>query len=147
MVLVHGTCIDLAGVAVLLRGPAGSGKSDLALRLIDQGARLIADDQVEVERAADALMARAPKEIAGMMEVRGVGLVAVPWQARGRLGLVVDLVSPEKVERLPEPGTTSCQGVDLARLALTPFEASACAKVRLAARATQETPGTVEPKR
>ena len=62
MVLVHGTCIDLAGVAVLLRGPAGSGKSDLALRLIDQGARLIADDQVEVERAEDALVARAPQD-------------------------------------------------------------------------------------
>jgi serine kinase of HPr protein (carbohydrate metabolism regulator) len=137
MVLVHGTCIDVAGVAVLLRGPAGSGKSDLALRLIDQGARLIADDQVEVERADEALVACAPQPIAGMMEVRGVGLVAGPWQPRGRLGLVVDLVPPEQVERLPETSTTSCQGVDLARVALTPFEASACAKVRLAARATR----------
>jgi len=138
MVLVHGTCIDVAGVAVLLRGPAGSGKSDLALRLIDQGARLIADDQVEVERADDTLVACAPQAIAGMMEVRGVGLVTVPWQPRGRLGLVVDLVPPEQVERLPESGTTRCQGVDVATVALAPFEVSACAKVRLAARSTRE---------
>ena len=138
MALLHGTCIDVAGIGVLLRGPAGSGKSDLALRLIDGGARLIADDQVEVEHLDDALVVCAPPAIAGMMEVGGVGLVTVPWQPRGHLGLVVDLVPPEKVERLPATSTISCQGVDITRVALTPFEASACAKVRLAARATRE---------
>ncbi len=137
MILVHATCVDVAGVGVLLRGPPRSGKSDLALRLIDRGARLIADDRVEIEAWEGALMASAPATIAGMMEVRGLGLVTVPWQPRGRVGLVVDLVPPEKVERLPEAASWVYEGVSVACVALSPVEASACAKVRLAAEATR----------
>lgn len=137
MVLVHCTCVDVAGVGVLLRGPPGSGKSDLALRLIDDGARLIADDHVEVEAVDGVLLAAPPKAIAGMMEVRGLGLLAVPSLPRGRVRLVVDLVPPEKVERLPEAMKFAYEGIDMARIALAPFEASACAKVRLAAEATR----------
>src|SRR5262249_13386596 len=68
MVLVHGTTVALQGEGVLLRGPSGSGKSDLALRLIDGGARLVADDQTEIERTPNGLMACSPATIAGKIE-------------------------------------------------------------------------------
>ncbi len=137
MVLVHCTCVDLTGVGVLLRGPPGSGKSDLALRLIDGGARLIADDHVQLEAEGAALIATPPKAIAGMMEVRGLGLVTVPSLPRGRVGLVADLVPRETVERLPQALSCAYEGIEVAQIALAPFEASACAKVRLAAQATR----------
>ena len=135
MTLVHGTCVDVGGTAVLLRGVSGSGKSDLALRLIDEGARLIADDQVAVVASGGALIATAPPAIAGQIEVRGVGLLAVPTAASGRIGLVIDLVAPQAIERLPRAEATEIAGVSVPRLALAPFEASAAAKVRLAASA------------
>lgn len=138
MILVHGTCVDVAGVGVLLRGPPGSGKSDLALRLIDGGARLIADDHVEVEAADGILRTAPPATIAGLIEVRGVGLMRVPWQAEGRLDLVIDLVPEGEIERLPEAEACRYEGIEVARMALSAFEASACSKVRLAARATRE---------
>ncbi|WP_439817701.1 HPr kinase/phosphorylase [Zavarzinia sp. CC-PAN008] len=134
MILVHGTCIELAGTAVLLRGPSGSGKSDLALRLIDTGAALIADDQVALERREGGIFARSPAVIAGMMEVRGLGLVGVPTQAVARLGLVVDLVSPDEVERMPEVRSVDLLGWPVPACDLAPFEASAAAKVRMAVR-------------
>lgn len=131
---VHGTCVELAGAGVLLRGPPGSGKSDLALRLIDGGARLVADDRVDLARDGDGIGATAPKEIAGLIEVRGVGVLKVAWVARARLALAVDLVAPERVERLPEAARCELLGVAIPRLALAPFEASAVAKLRLALR-------------
>jgi serine kinase of HPr protein (carbohydrate metabolism regulator) len=121
--------------AVLLRGPSGSGKSDLALRLIDDGARLIADDQTHVAKKGHALIASPPPALAGMLEVRGVGIAKL---ARGRLmasaplALLVDLVRAEEVERMPEPTIETMQDIALPRLALAPFEASAVAKLRLA---------------
>ncbi|HAQ33260.1 MAG TPA: serine/threonine protein kinase, partial [Rhodospirillaceae bacterium] len=80
MTLIHGTCVALNGVTVLLRGPSGSGKSDLALRLIDGGGRLVADDQTLVEIQGERLVATAPETIAGKMEVRGVGVLAVEME-------------------------------------------------------------------
>jgi HPr kinase/phosphorylase len=132
MIRVHGTTVAVEGEAVLLRGPPGSGKSDLALRLIDAGARLVADDQTELTRAAHGLVARAPATIAGRMEVRGVGILRVPTVSSAPLRLVVDLVAPERVERLPEPQFCEYLQCSLPLLALAPFEASAPAKIRLA---------------
>ncbi len=134
MTLTHGTCVTLDGVAVLLRGPSGSGKSDLALRLIDGGARLIADDQTLVDMRDGRLVASAPETIAGEMEVRGIGILAVEAETSGILGLVVDLVA-DPPERMPEPETTEILGVALPLLRLNPFEASATVKLRLAVRA------------
>jgi HPr kinase/phosphorylase len=134
MIQVHGTCVELAGLGVLLRGPSGSGKSDLALRLIDRGARLVADDRVDLRASAGALAASAPEPIAGRMEVRGIGILAVPTVAQARLGLVVDLVEGGTVERLPEAGSWMVLGISVPVVRLAPFEASAAAKVRLAAR-------------
>ena len=132
MILVHGTTVALEGEGVLLRGPSGSGKSDLALRLIDGGARLIADDQTELTRVSDGLLARSPASIAGRMEVRGVGILRVPTVPSALLRLVIDLVALDRVERLPEPQFCDYLQCSLPLLALAPFEASAPAKIRLA---------------
>lgn len=138
-VLIHATAVALpvdgAWVGVLLRGPSGRGKSDLALRLIDEGGRLIADDQTELRPQGDAVSLRAPARLAGRLEVRGLGLVAVPAVDQAPLILVADLVIPAEIERLPAPQTVALAGVRVAMVRLAPFEVSATAKLRLAAQA------------
>ncbi len=134
MIKVHATCVEWGGGAVLLRGPPGSGKSDLGLRLIDGGGRLVADDQVQLDVKEGALVAGAPPPIAGKIEVRGLGLIDLPEErVRGEANvvLIADLVSGE-IERLPEPAHCTLAGIDLPVLRLCPFEASAAAKVRAA---------------
>lgn len=134
--MVHGACVMIAGVGVLLRGPSGRGKSDLALRLIDEGAVLVADDQVVLARDGDSLIASAPAVLHGLLEVRGVGLLPAPAAACAPLALVVDLVrDSDPVERMPEPATEIMLDIAVPRIALAPFEASAAAKLRMAARA------------
>ena len=132
MALEHASCVALGGKAVLIRGPSGSGKSDLALRLIDGGAELLADDYTTLTRKGEQIIAAPPDEIAGKMEVRGVGLVCMPSASAAPVALVIDLVERDGVERLPEPRDTEIEGVRLPLLELWPFAASATAKVRLA---------------
>ena len=138
MTTLHGTSVLISGAGVLLRGASGAGKSDLALRLIDGGAVLIADDRVEVRMDQGKVVANAPAVLAGLIEVRGVGIMRQPFAPVGHLHLVVDLVESDSVERLPEPQWTDILGVTLPRLALAPFEASAPAKIRLAAAAARK---------
>lgn len=138
--LVHATCVALKSSGrnwqgVLLRGPSGAGKSDLAARLIETGARLVADDQTALVRQQRKLIASCPKTIAGLLELRGVGIVKLgraQLLARVAIALLVDLVPPKRIERLPEPARETVLGLELPTLALTPFEASASAKLRLA---------------
>ena len=130
--LAHATAVAIGGRAVLLRGTSGSGKSDLALRLIDAGARLVADDQSELWRDGDAVLVRAPEPIAGMIEVRGVGIIRVEPLSVAPLALIVDLVALQHVERLPEPSSETIFGLAIPLVALAPFEASAPIKLRLA---------------
>ena len=134
MLLAHATCVEIERRAVLLRGPSGSGKSDLALRLIDAGARLVADDQVELAARDGTLWARAPAALAGRLEVRGLGIRRMAYRDRSAVGLLVDLVAADAVPRLPEPESETIEGIVLPRLKLAPFEASAAAKLRLAMR-------------
>jgi HPr kinase/phosphorylase len=134
--LMHGTTVAIDGRAVLLRGPSGSGKSDLALRLIDAGARLVADDQSELRRDGDAILVSAPATIAGLIEARGIGLLRLDAVAVAPLAMVVDLVAPDAIERLPEPCKEAILGVSVPVVALAPFEASAVAKLRLALTAS-----------
>ena len=129
---VHASCVDLEGAGVLIRGPSGSGKSDLALRLIDGGAALVADDRVELRCEGDRLIASAPVAIAGMIEIRGLGVIRMDAVARSRLVLVVDLVAPETIERIPEPEECTYMGVGMPVIGLAAFEASAPAKIRFA---------------
>ena len=137
MIQVHATCIEMDGAAVLLRGPPGSGKSDLALRLVDAGGRLVADDQVRLDTVAGTLVASAPPSICGRIEVRGVGVITLPEERLAPdspVMLVADLVD-KSVERLPEPAHCSLAGVEVPVIRMAPFEASAPAKLRLALRA------------
>ena len=140
--VVHGTCVALGRRGALLRGPSGCGKSDLALRFLFLARRgpaareapaLVADDQVELVRHGSRVLARAPESIRGKLEVRGVGIVAVSTLPQCELALVVDLVPPDAIERLPEPGlTVHLAGVELPLLRLAPFESSAPIKLALA---------------
>jgi serine kinase of HPr protein (carbohydrate metabolism regulator) len=135
MIRVHGTSVALGGDGILLRGASGSGKSDLALRLIDGGARLIADDQTELRVFGAELRMSAPPAIAGRLEVRGLGIIRVPSAPSAALRLVVDLVPGAEIERLPEPSFCDILDRRFRVLALAPFEASAPAKLRVALRA------------
>lgn len=137
MRLVHATCIAIDGAAALLCGPSGAGKSDLALRAILAGAVLVADDQVALEAAGGQVIAAAPPAIAGRLEVRGVGILALPHLRRAPLRLIVDLVAPEQVERLPAPRMVELEGQSLPAFRLAAFEASAAAKLILAVRAVR----------
>ena len=134
--LVHGTCVALGPLGVLIRGPSGSGKSDLALRLIEDGAALVADDQVALQMHDGHLIASAPATIAGLIEVRGIGIVSLARVESAPLSLVVNLVGRADVPRLPDASRMELGGASLPAIALYPFEASAPAKVRLALRAS-----------
>jgi HPr kinase/phosphorylase len=136
---VHATSVALKvgrmWRAVLLRGPSGAGKSDVALRVIEAGGRLVADDQTHLAKTGRAVIVTAPPSLAGLIEVRGIGIVKLGRAqliARAPLALLVDLVSPDHVERMPEPAHEKVLGIDLPRLALAPFEASIVTKLRLA---------------
>ncbi len=129
--LIHATCVEVDGLAVLLLGASGSGKSDLALRLIDGGACLVADDQVLLSMQGDTLMADAPSTIAGLIEVRGVGIVRLPFTAPSPVGLVVKLMEKENIERLPEPSFASFFDQAIPEICIDPTTPSAAAKVRL----------------
>ena len=129
---LHATCVQLDGVGVVLLGPSGSGKSDLALRLIDAGALLVADDQLEVEVGPAGPVGRPAERLAGLLEVRGLGILRLPYCAATSLGLVVELEVAGSTPRLPEPSTYPILGTELRRLRLDPRQASAAAKIRLA---------------
>jgi serine kinase of HPr protein (carbohydrate metabolism regulator) len=135
---IQATCVAIEGRGVLIRGGPGTGKSDLALRLIDQGAALVSDDGVDLYAEGGALLARfppqAPPGLRGKMEVRGLGIVDVGAGPPVRLALLIDLGAAETIERLPEPETERILGIELFRIRLDPSEASAPAKVRLAVR-------------
>jgi HPr kinase/phosphorylase len=133
--LVHATAVALDGSAILIRGPSGAGKSDLALRLIDGGARLIADDQSELARQGDRIFVRAPPALAGLIEVRGLGIIRLAALPEAPLGLIVDIAAPAAIERLPAKTAEEVLGLAVPLIALAPFEASAAAKLRAAHRA------------
>jgi HPr kinase/phosphorylase len=139
--LVHGTCVAFGRRAVLLRGAPGAGKSDLALRFMALPAEgaleptLVADDQVFVEPRADGtLLVSPPESIAGKIEMRGVGIVDVPYLAQAQLVLICDLVDAKDVPRMPASPLerTVIAGVAIPILKLAPFEASAPLKLKMA---------------
>jgi HPr kinase/phosphorylase len=140
--LLHATCVALGRHAALLRGPSGSGKSDLAIRFLFLARRgpvaheapsLVADDQVMVRREAGRIFADAPESTSGQIEVRGVGIVGTRPVVGAELVLVADLVQGGEIERLPEDGPTAdILGVKLPLVRLAPFEGSAPIKLALA---------------
>ncbi len=120
----HGSCVARDGAGVLLLGPSGAGKSDLALRLLSRGFVLVADDQVDVIDG----FAQAPGTLAGMLEVRGIGIVRLPYLSVVKLNLVVVLV--EQSERLPYPERHA--ELDLPLVRLNALQVSAPDRVALA---------------
>lgn len=134
-ILQHATCIRLDERGILLRGPSGSGKSDLAWRLMQPpfSAQLVADDQTRMENIEGELVARCPQPLQGLLEMRGLGLVSLPFLDCAPLHLVVDLVSRDEMPRMPEPTFTALCGVTLPSIALHAFDPTTPDKVRLAA--------------
>ena len=132
--MVHGTAISIGGHAVLIMGESGSGKSDLALRLIDRGAILISDDIVFLETRDNAPILTVAPNIAGKIEVRGVGISSVDFLASAPLRLIVQFI--DAPDRLPEDIARASIGdyvVPVSRL--NPFEHSSAIKVEYALRA------------
>jgi HPr kinase/phosphorylase len=138
MALINGTCIAIDDSGVLIRGPSGAGKSDLALRLIDAGARLVSDDYCEATLSEGALVVTAPSTIAGKIEVRGFGIVELPAQSAVPVTLVVDLTPEAEIERMPDLSTCVIEGVTLRHLFVDARTPSAPAKVRIALRIAPE---------
>ncbi len=138
---LHGTVVAIAGRAVLLLGPPGSGKSDLALRiialppgpLVPAQPTLVADDRVLAAADCNGVNVSGPAKLQGLIEVRGLGIVSVPCLAAARLELVAELVAPSDIERMPEPGAMALVcGRHIPLIRIAPFEASAALKIVLA---------------
>ncbi len=129
--LVHASCVALSGRGILIVGPSGSGKSDLALRLMDRGAKLVSDDQTLVRLENGRLLASPPKTIQGLIEVRGLGIRAMEWEADVPLAVAIELGAA--VERFPlEPRALTLVGLDLPLICLDAFHASTPMKVEFA---------------
>ena len=123
---IHASAVLTGPRAVLIRGPAGSGKSELAWALIqaaDTGlirfARLVGDDRVHVEAAHGRLLVRPAEALAGLIEVRGLGIRRLPFELLAAVGLLVDLGVAD-AERLPASSESSLAGITLPRLAVAP---------------------------
>lgn len=130
---VHTSCVAIDGRAVLIGGRSGKGKSDLALRLIDRGAKLVSDDYTFVRRVRGRLLATAPETITGKIEVRGVGVLEFPVERDVPVGLFVDL--DMHATRLPiAPEDRMVAGVAIPVIGLSALEASAPIKVEAALR-------------
>ena len=121
---IHASCAARDGAGVLLLGPPGSGKSDLALRLLDCGFMLVADDRVEVDEG----VARPPAALAGLLEVRGVGILRLPYLQSVRLALAVELTEPP---RLPAPARHAELGLPLVAVDARSPSAARCVALAL----------------
>ena len=128
---VHASTVAMDGRAALITGPSGSGKSDLALRLLDRGFTLVSDDQTLVKRDRDRLLASAPPNIAGKLEIRGIGIVEMDTVTDIPVALLVELTSD--IQRLPDDSRERpILGVSLPLISIDAMTASAPSKVALA---------------
>jgi serine kinase of HPr protein (carbohydrate metabolism regulator) len=117
-------------LGVLIEGESGSGKSDLALRCLDRGFRLVSDDRTRLWVSEGRLFGMAPGPIAGLIEARGLGILAAEPRQLAEVALVVRCLLPsDALERLPEASSRTLLGVESPRIAVRPFEASSPDKV------------------
>lgn len=135
---LHATAVAVGQRALIIRGPSGSGKSDLALRclslaaspLVASPARLVADDQVLLTRDGLSLIVTAPQTLLGRLEVRGLGILQLDPVQDSKAILIVDLVEKDKIERYPDPWPeVKILGLYLPRLCISAFESSAPLKL------------------
>jgi HPr kinase/phosphorylase len=141
-ICLHGTCVSVGGDGVLILGEPGTGKSDLALRLIDAPgfgisgvlltAQLVSDDQVMITRDKDRLVAAAPAALYGKLEIRGLDIVTLAPQPSVTLTLIVKLEAHSAIERLPIPGTFEILGLALPMVKIDGKAAAAPARLRAA---------------
>jgi serine kinase of HPr protein (carbohydrate metabolism regulator) len=128
---VHASTVAKDGRAVLITGPSGSGKSDLALRLLDRGFTLVSDDQTVVKKDGDRLLASAPATIAGKLEIRGMGIIEMERVENVPVALLVELAGD--IQRLPDDSRERpILGVKLPLISIDAMTASAASKVSLA---------------
>jgi HPr kinase/phosphorylase len=128
---IHASAVLVGARAVLIRGPSGAGKSRLAFDLISASggplrfARLVADDRADLEALGGRLLVRPAAALAGLIEVRGLGIRRLPYEPVAVVGLVVDLAAAD-VQRLPgsQQARVTIDGVPLARVAVAPAEAA-----------------------
>ncbi len=131
---IHATCIVLNNRGILLTGPSGSGKSDLALRMIfEKGAFLVADDRTNICNGEGRPTASCPESIKGLLEVRGIGIIKCPAVDTADIYLVAEMVeTASAIERLPSPESVIISGHPVKKIKLYPFELSAVHKLALA---------------
>lgn len=130
-VTIHATAVAISGAGMLIRGKSGSGKSDLALRLIDRGAVLISDDQVNVQRLEDSLLLSPPASLAGKLEVRSLGICEREHVSGIELKLIVDLKG--QPDRFPMgKQDTFLLGINVPTCTLDAMETSAAIKAEMA---------------
>lgn len=128
--MVHATTVAKDGRGVVIAGRSGSGKSDLALRLIDRGFVLVSDDQTMISKSGERLIATAPGTIRGKLEVRGIGILEMPNAESAAVSLWVELTN--EIKRLPDGEKHMILGVDVPQISLDAMTASAPIKVELA---------------
>ena len=128
---IHATCVAIQQRGLLITGASGSGKSDLALRLIDRGAVLVSDDYTALTMSDGKLRASPPTNIAGLLEIRHIGIVNLPYVIDVPIALAIAL--DEKPQRMPDqPATLDLLGISVPCIVLTGLEASAPIKAEFA---------------
>jgi serine kinase of HPr protein (carbohydrate metabolism regulator) len=139
---VHASAVLVGARAVLIRGASGAGKSRLALELIEAAsagrlrfARLVGDDRVHLDSAGGRLLVRPAPALAGLIELRGAGILRLDYEPSAVVGLVVDLAAADAA-RLPEHRTIAVEGIDIARLAVAAGAVALPAVLALVAAAT-----------
>lgn len=137
---IHASCVSIGHAGVLILGDSGAGKSDVALRLIDRGAALVADDRVDLSVERIGVWASAPPKLHGLLEVRGVGIISLPAASQVPLQLVVQLVeNAEESERLPaEDQHWEHEGIQLPLIKLCPQHPATIARIWHGLQAMQQ---------